>query len=214
MSNPRAAQKCKYCDHPAAKALIWAEGRAYIPVCRGHESKARSVIREQGDGVDDVVKCSQRPLAYRESADFRMQSALQPPPIYEHDDMENSYGQRVGGVRAASLMQEAPKKTPMRVAPIGRASAPRGATIRTRADKSKDVMKISDKPIKRLGGRSKEIRKRTTGPIGYIGKKEIPDSVLQMLGTDWKRLTATRSSDNRISVNIDGVKFTVSTKRG
>jgi hypothetical protein len=39
-------QKCKYCDSPATKACIWADGRAYIPVCDGHESAAKRRIEK------------------------------------------------------------------------------------------------------------------------------------------------------------------------
>lgn len=37
-------QPCKYCGSKATRSLIWAEGRAYIPVCDEHESKARAQI--------------------------------------------------------------------------------------------------------------------------------------------------------------------------
>jgi F like protein len=35
------ASKCAYCKKPATKAVIWADGRAYIPVCDEHLAKAR-----------------------------------------------------------------------------------------------------------------------------------------------------------------------------
>jgi peptidoglycan hydrolase-like protein with peptidoglycan-binding domain len=47
-------QKCKYCEEPASKRVIWAEGRAYIPVCAGHESKAREQIKKNNDEVTEV----------------------------------------------------------------------------------------------------------------------------------------------------------------
>lgn len=37
-------QACRYCKAPAVKSLIWADGRAYVPVCADHESKARDKI--------------------------------------------------------------------------------------------------------------------------------------------------------------------------
>jgi hypothetical protein len=52
MSSP---QKCKYCDSPATKALLWAEGRAYVPVCGDeHLAKARKSVGEKGDGVRPI----------------------------------------------------------------------------------------------------------------------------------------------------------------
>lgn len=209
MADPKAAQPCKYCNSAASHSLIWAEGSAYIPVCKAHEGAARRRLRQHGEGVEDVVACSQQPIAYRESSDFRMQNALQPVPVFAHD--APNWGLRARG-RETSALEEAPK-APMRIAPIGRASAPRGATIRTRSSK-KDIMRVSDKPIRKMGTGSKEIRKRSQGPIGYISKKEIPDNFLQMLGTDWKSLKATRTSDNRMTVSVDGVKFSITTKRG
>jgi len=158
----------------------------------------------QGEGVEDIVSCSQRPMAYRESSAFRMENALQPVPVFSHE--APNWGLRARG-RCESALTEAP------VAPIGRASAPRGATIRTRSSK-RDIMRVSGKPIRKMGGGSKEIRKRSKGPIGYISKKEIPDNLLQMLGTDWKSMKATRVGDNRMTMSIDGVKFSVYTRRG
>ena len=205
MNDPKAPQPCKYCNRAATHSLIWAEGSAYIPVCKAHEGAARRRLRMHGEGVDDIVACEQRPIAYRESSDFRMQNALQPVPVFSHE--APNWGLRSRG-RAESALDEAP------VAPIGRASSPRGATIRTRSDKSGDIMRVSDKPIRKTGTGSKEIRKRSKGPIGYISKKEIPDNLLQMLGTDWKSLRATRISDNRMTMSVDGVKFSVYTRRG
>lgn len=37
-------QKCKYCKAPATKRMLWADGRAYIPVCDAHQDKARHQI--------------------------------------------------------------------------------------------------------------------------------------------------------------------------
>lgn len=36
--------KCKYCDAPATRDLIWADGRAYIPVCQAHRKKGEHQI--------------------------------------------------------------------------------------------------------------------------------------------------------------------------
>lgn len=37
-------QKCKYCDKQATKEVIWADYRAYIPVCDNCKDKAIKVI--------------------------------------------------------------------------------------------------------------------------------------------------------------------------
>lgn len=47
-------QTCKYCSDQATKRIIWAEGRAYIPVCNGHEGKAKERVAEQNDEVTEV----------------------------------------------------------------------------------------------------------------------------------------------------------------
>jgi hypothetical protein len=48
-------QKCKYCDSPACKAYIWAEGRAYIPVCASHEKAAKNrIVKANRDKVTAV----------------------------------------------------------------------------------------------------------------------------------------------------------------
>lgn|GEM_PF-6443884 len=50
-------QKCHYCKSPATKSLIWADGRAYIPVCEEHESDARDqIVEKNGDEVAYVRK--------------------------------------------------------------------------------------------------------------------------------------------------------------
>lgn len=47
-------QKCKFCDDSATKSLIWADGRAYMPVCDDHEDKGRDRIEGKKLG-DEVV---------------------------------------------------------------------------------------------------------------------------------------------------------------
>lgn len=42
-------QSCKYCDAPATKGLIWADGRAYIPVCKDHLERAHKRVTAMGD---------------------------------------------------------------------------------------------------------------------------------------------------------------------
>ncbi len=46
-------QKCSFCTEGATKSLLWAEGRAYIPVCDKHEQKARGIIVDKND--DEVA---------------------------------------------------------------------------------------------------------------------------------------------------------------
>lgn len=54
-----AKQKCKYCKEQATKRIIWAEGRAYVPVCDSHLAKAKAKIggENEVDKVLDVKDC-------------------------------------------------------------------------------------------------------------------------------------------------------------
>ncbi|MCK4816412.1 hypothetical protein KA005_11650, partial [bacterium] len=48
--------KCKYCDKPATLAIIWAEGRAFIPVCDNHKEKAIHQIEKiNNDEVEEIL---------------------------------------------------------------------------------------------------------------------------------------------------------------
>jgi len=48
-------QKCKYCDSPANKAMVWADGRAYVPVCGDeHLAKARKQVGEHGVATQPI----------------------------------------------------------------------------------------------------------------------------------------------------------------
>lgn len=54
-------QKCEYCKQPATKAYIWADGRAYIPVCKKHEQKAKSdIVDKNNDAVTEVRDIPQK----------------------------------------------------------------------------------------------------------------------------------------------------------
>lgn len=322
MSTASKAQKCKYCDQPAAVSLIWADGRAYIPVCKAHEGKARNRVKEQGDSVCDVVKVEQRPIAYHEAKqpwtgktwdvghyartlsrfDFimhyvarmtrkkadrdlvddmqlkwesagwyytvggmkasnptkdsgrvydmirrtalnyyvrqaeelrmaahehvgvpypsthphaRMEAALAPALAFVEDEEPGTYfGLQASPERLLSAFSEAPAEPPPR-APIGRRDIPRGAVISTRT--GGDIRGVTGQPIKRATG--KGLGKGTSGPERVVMKRdrtrqEIPDSLLQMLGTDWKTMRATRVHDNRMTLTIDGVRYSVYTRRG
>ncbi|WNM67043.1 portal protein [Gordonia Phage Schomber] len=48
------SQKCKYCKDEATKAVIWAEGRAYVPVCDAHVQKAKTSLREKNGDMGEV----------------------------------------------------------------------------------------------------------------------------------------------------------------
>jgi hypothetical protein len=50
----RRPQKCKYCSRPATKSVLWAEHRAYIPVCGSHLATAK-----KGREVDKVYDIEQ-----------------------------------------------------------------------------------------------------------------------------------------------------------
>lgn len=210
------AQKCKYCDQPAAVSLIWADGRAYIPVCKAHERKARNQVASQSDSVCDVKNVEQGPIAYRESRCYpathpqaRMEAALEPALAFVAEEEAGTYfGLRADPGRLQSAFSEAPR-APLRRAPIGRRDIPRGTQFQTR--KGRDIQGVKGTIRQRVG----PAPQRTVGdkPTRVAGK-EIPDSLLQMLGTDWKTMRAKRVHDNRMTINIDGVRFSVYTRRG
>lgn len=132
----------------------------------------------------------------------------------EDEEPGTYFGLQADPTRAESALQEAPAEPPPR-ARIGRRGTPRGAVIRTVT--GKNIQGVKGRPIKRATGR--DLGKGTSGPERIITKRdrtrqEIPDSLLQMLGTDWKTMRANRVHDNRMSVTIDGVKYTVYTRRG
>lgn len=54
-------QKCKYCDSPATKAYIWADGRAYIPVCDAHKKTAETrIVKKNNDEVTAIRAIPQK----------------------------------------------------------------------------------------------------------------------------------------------------------
>jgi hypothetical protein len=53
------SHSCKFCSDPATKALIWADGRAFVPVCGFHETLGRRVIKGNGCSVSHVVALPQ-----------------------------------------------------------------------------------------------------------------------------------------------------------
>jgi len=234
MGTATKAQKCKYCDEPAAVSLIWADGRAYIPVCKAHERKARNKIASYNDSVCDVKQVEQGPFAPPSQRGQQMgpqsraesyyppghpaglmQSALEAPLAFVEDEDPGTYfGLQADPQRAQSAFLEAPRDTTPR-ARIGRRSTPRGA-VHTQHS-GPDIQGVTGKPIKRVS-----TGRQGKGTSGYTRKvlkpdrevQEIPDSLLQMLGTDWKMMRAHRVHDNRMTINIDGVRYSVYTRRG
>ena len=143
MADPTAPQKCKYCDRPAYKSYIWAEGRAYIPVCSQHELTAREEIAEQNDAVIDTR-------------------------LIQGSHEHISFGMRAQGQRKLSALAEAP------------------------------VIRANKQPGARL-------------PVDNI---RDAGSFLKALGLNWRQMRARRVHDHRISVDIDGAKFTLYTRNG
>lgn len=47
-------QTCEYCDSTATKRVLWAEGKAYIPVCDQHLNKAKAKVGSDISGVQDI----------------------------------------------------------------------------------------------------------------------------------------------------------------
>ena len=208
------AQKCQFCERQAQYSLIMDDGKNHVPVCRSHMQDGRELIRAEGSSVVDIKHVDQRPLVYREHSQLlsqRMESALRPALDFVEEDLGPGelFGLQADPIRAASAFQEAPE------AAIGRRDVPVGAVTRTRT--GKDIQGVKGRPIKRVSGGQKA--KGTSGPVRNITKRdmsreEIPDSLLQMLGKDWKTLRAHRVHDNRMTINVDGVRFSVYTRRG
>jgi len=51
--------KCKHCDSPAVKAVLWAEGMAFVPACEKHLAQVRAHIRRiygKPDGEVDLPR--------------------------------------------------------------------------------------------------------------------------------------------------------------
>lgn len=214
---PTQAQKCRYCDQPAANSLI-LDGGDFIPVCWAHVEAGRQQARLEGVSVLDIKRVEQTPVVYREHTfvpSQRMAAALQPALSFVPSIEPGTYfGRQVSSERRESAFQEAPAEPPPR-APAGRRDVPRGVVIQTRT--GRDIRGVTGKNIKRATG--KGLGRGTEGPKRVITKRsgvrqEIPDSFLRMLGTDWKTMRADRVHDNRMSVNIDGVRYTVYTRRG
>lgn len=58
----RVPRKCKYCDEPCTKGVLWCEGRARVPVCNAHVTTAIKAIGGQSevDGIQDLVPLQKR----------------------------------------------------------------------------------------------------------------------------------------------------------
>jgi len=70
-------QKCKYCDSDATKAYVWADGRAYIPVCDSHEKTAkRRIEKTNRDKVSAI-----RPIPQKGQSTAVEQVPVTPPVL-------------------------------------------------------------------------------------------------------------------------------------
>jgi len=91
------SHKCKYCDKPAVKSHIWADGRAYVPVCAEHSMKGMADIKAQGGRVLRTVAIEE-PVAKALNLEFRILKQLKTKQIvggvvYEPDvvDTQGDY---------------------------------------------------------------------------------------------------------------------------
>ncbi len=62
--------KCKYCESQATEAYVWADGRAYIPVCNKHKEKARNQI--ENTNKDEIVQITKLPIKKDLSEDIEV----------------------------------------------------------------------------------------------------------------------------------------------
>jgi len=217
------SQECMFCDEPAVSSLIWEDGQNYVAVCRAHMAEGRIHISLEGGSVCDVKNVENGPIAYRESRCYpathpqaRMEAALEPALAFvEEEEAGTHFGLQASPERLQSAFQEAPAQPPPR-APIGRRSTPRGAVIPSRRGGDEPMGFTKGAITKYHGQRAKRVSQRTprTTQLPSGVKQEIPDSLMQMLGTDWKNMRATRVHDNRMTIDIDGVRFSVYTRRG
>ena len=187
MAKPKDQQKCKYCESAAIKSLIWADGRAYVPVCAGHEQVCRNMLKKKGDGVTDVVDIDQSLPVYRdEDRDpifaIAKKGLAEAPPTFA----PRNFSRGVTTSRSSSGMQPADQ-------PAGRTAGP--ASPRPGA-----------KP-QRLGGPTTPQYKAPKAPAGTLGIG--PQNIFGMLATDWKTFRMQRVHDNRLNIIVDGQRYTV-----
>lgn len=45
---------CKYCSRPATQEVVWADGRATIPVCNQHATSAKQELKQKNEKVTQV----------------------------------------------------------------------------------------------------------------------------------------------------------------
>lgn len=199
------AQQCEFCERPAVHSLIASDGKAYVPVCKKHGGQARKLLRKHENAIVDVhwISPQARPAQ-------RAESAFQARPVFREDPPGTYFGLQADARRRASALMEQPPVMPA-VAPLGRADVPRGNLFPARANVD-DIMARTDVGIRHRS--TDDLRTRSTPPLRVISGKYIPDSFLQMLGTDWRTLRATRVHDNRMTLTIDGINYTLYTRRG
>lgn len=51
----QSPQKCKLCNEPADKRIIWADGRAYMPVCSKHVKDGKRYLEKKNGKRADIV---------------------------------------------------------------------------------------------------------------------------------------------------------------
>jgi len=80
-------QKCEYCKEPATKGYLWAEGRAYIPVCEDHREKVKKQIevtnKDEISGIRDIPKKASK-----------KEASMNPRQIFEHVLLVNRVASR------------------------------------------------------------------------------------------------------------------------
>jgi len=64
-SSLQRPHKCKYCSKSATLAIVWAEGRAFIPVCDNHKEKAIYQIEKiNHDKVKEILPLPEKDAEY------------------------------------------------------------------------------------------------------------------------------------------------------
>ncbi len=50
----KKSETCEYCKNEATHKFIWADGRAYVPICEEHEDNATREIEKNGDWAEII----------------------------------------------------------------------------------------------------------------------------------------------------------------
>jgi len=86
----------------------------------------------------------------------------------------------------------------------------RGCGVRRRKSAFQEASVVPVKSRKNVIAKQKDADSNG----GDLAKKEVPSALLKMLGQDWRNLKARRVHANRVSVDVDGVKYTLYTRKG